>query len=443
MKAFYRSLFLTKYFYWIAGILVGTALLGYFIPVVYAFALLLWPLWLIALGAELLFLYRAGSISARRYLPERLSNGDENNIYIWMHNGYPITMYLTVIDELPVQFQKRDFHIEHHLKKGAEVQLFYTLRPVKRGEYHFGFMNLFAGWKFGMLSRRFQFEESRMVKVYPSFLKVRQYIQMSDAYLMHELGIKKTRRIGHTLEFDNIRNYVLGDDQRSINWKATARSAELMVNQYEDEKAQQIYCLIDKGRVMKMPFEGLSLLDYAINAALMLSHVSVHKQDKAGLLTFSKSLSHFIKADNKRTHLNLILEALYNQRTLYTESNFPGLVGYVAKHIPQRSLLVLFTNFESMVALERQLPYLRLMSQKHLLLVVFFENTELKSIINSDPENSEEVYVQIIAEQFKYDKRMMIKILQQNGILSVLSQPQQLTVNIINKYLEIKSRALI
>jgi uncharacterized protein (DUF58 family) len=443
MMKFYKSLFLTNYFYWVAGITFAMAVIGFFIHVFFAAASLLWLLWLFALGAELLYLYTTGKVVSSRYTPERLSNGDNNSIYIWLRNLYPLKMSLTVIDELPEQFQKRDFRLHHTLAPATESKLYYTLRPVKRGEYNFGRLNVFANLQWGMLSRKFTFEESRMVKVYPSFLKVRYYLQMSDAYLMRELGIKKTRRIGHTLEFDNIRNYVLGDDHRSINWKATARNVDLMVNQYEDEKAQQVYCIIDKGRTMKMPFDGLSLLDYSINAALMLCHVCVSRQDKAGLVTFSKTLSHFIKADNKRTHLNTILDTLYNQRTLYTESNYPGLTSYIGKHIPQRSLLVLFTNFESMVSLERQLPYLRILAQKHLLLVVFFDNTELGTILSSDPADTEEVYVQIIAEQFRYDKRRMVKILQQNGILALLTPPQQLTVNIINKYLEIKSRALI
>jgi uncharacterized protein (DUF58 family) len=125
------------------------------------------------------------------------------------------------------------------------------------------------------------------VPVYPSFLKLRQYELMAVSNRLTDIGIKKMRRIGHSMEFDQVKNYVAGDDYRTVNWKATARKGDLMVNSFTDEKAQHIYCVIDKSRAMKMPFEGLSLLDYAINASLILSSVALVKQDKAGLITIA------------------------------------------------------------------------------------------------------------------------------------------------------------
>ena len=126
-----------------------------------------------------------------------------------------------------------------------------------------------------------------------------------------EAGVKKIRKIGQSMEFEQIKEYVKGDDYRSINWKATARKEGLMVNNYTDERSQQIYCLINKGRVMKMPFDGMTLLDYAINASLVLSNVALTRQDKAGIITFEKSLDTFLQADKKPTQMNLLLESLY------------------------------------------------------------------------------------------------------------------------------------
>ena len=127
---------------------------------------------------------------------------------------------------------------------------------------------------------------------------------------LQEAGVKRIRRLGHSMEFEQIKEYVRGDDYRTINWKATARKDGLMVNNYTDERSQQIYCLINKGRVMKMPFAGMTLLDYAINASLVLSNVALVKQDKAGLITFAENLDTFILADKKPTQMNLLLETL-------------------------------------------------------------------------------------------------------------------------------------
>ncbi|MEJ7677782.1 MAG: hypothetical protein WKG06_07930 [Segetibacter sp.] len=209
------------------------------------------------------------------------------------------------------------------------------------------------------------------------------------------------------------------------------------------KRVNHVYCIIDKGRVMKMPFEGMSLLDYAINASLVLSNVALLKQDKAGLVTFSEQAGAFLQANHKPTQMQSILDILYNQKTRYLESDFEQLYSRIRRKINQRSLIVLFTNFESLTGMRRHLPYLRKIASHHLLLTVFFENTELQSVITSPAENVEDVYIKTVAEKFAYEKRLIAKELQQYGIISILTAPKDLTVNTINKYLELKARQMI
>jgi len=245
------------------------------------------------------------------------------------------------------------------------------------------------------------------------------------------------------MEFEQVKEYVQGDDYRTLNWTATARKGQLMVNNYTDEKSQQVYCIIDKGRVMKMPFEGMSLLDYAINASLVLSNVALLKHDKAGLVTFSEQVGAFLPANSKPVQMQSIREVLYNQKTRYLESDFEQLYAVLRRKISQRSLIILFTNFESLTGMRRHLPYLRKIASHHLLLTVFFENTELKSLVSAPATNVEEVYTKTVAEKFAFEKRLIAKELQQYGILSILTPPQDLTVNAINKYVELKARQAI
>jgi uncharacterized protein (DUF58 family) len=272
---------------------------------------------------------------------------------------------------------------------------------------------------------------------------MRKYELMAISNRLTDIGIKKIRRIGHSLEFEQVKNYVAGDDYRTINWKATARQGNLMVNSYTDEKSQHVYCIIDKSRAMKMPFEGLSLLDYAINASLVLSSVALIKEDKAGLITASEKIGAVIPADRKSSQLNKILEVLYKERTRYLETNMELLYSTVRTVIKQRSLVVFFTNYESMNALNRQLPYLKRIAKFHLLLVVFFENTELKTLSEKQATDLEGIYIKTVAEKFAYDKKLIVKELAKYGIQSILSAPQNLTVNTINKYLELKAKQKI
>ena len=272
---------------------------------------------------------------------------------------------------------------------------------------------------------------------------MRRYQLLALSNRLQEVGVKRIRKLGHSMEFEQIKEYVRGDDYRTINWKATARKESLMVNNYTDERSQQIYCISKKGRVMKMPFGGLTLLDHAINSSLVLSNVALVKQDKAGLITFAQNLDSFIPADKKPTQMNLVLETLYKQKTEFLEPDFEKLFSVIRSRISHRSLLVLFTNFESLESLQRELPALKKIARYHLLLVVFFENTELKSLQESKAAKVEDIYIKTIAEKFAYEKRLMVKELHKHGILSILTSPENLTVNTVNKYLELKTRLSI
>jgi uncharacterized protein (DUF58 family) len=314
---------------------------------------------------------------------------------------------------------------------------------VERGEYVFGNLIVFASSPLRIIKRKFVFQKDQMVPVYPSIIQMQQYDFLATSNRLTEFGLKKIRKIGHTQEFEQIKEYIKGDDVRTINWKATAKRNQFMVNQYQDERSQPIYSVIDTGRVMKMPFNGLSLLDYAINSALAFSNVALKRNDKTGLLTFSKKIETFVPAVQKITHLNTIMESLYNVATDYSDSDFGLLYAHVKRKVNQRSLLLLYTNFEHISGLKRQLPYILAMAKKHVLVVIFFENTELESIIAEDAENLQAIYHKTIAEKFSLEKRLMQKELQKYGIQTILTKPEELTVNTINKYLEIKARGII
>ena len=266
---------------------------------------------------------------------------------------------------------------------------------------------------------------------------------MAFSNKLFEYGLKKIRRIGHTMEFEQIKDYVLGDDIRNINWKATAKKGGLMVNQYQDERSQPIYSVIDKGRVMKMPFEGLSLLDYAINATLVISHIALKKQDKAGMFALGKTIENRVVPERRSSQMHLILETLYNLETNFVESDYSRLYADIKRNINHRSLLLLYTNFETLDALQRQLPYLQAIAKQHLLVVIFFENTELINFTDEKAETIQQIFEKTIAEKFVYEKKLIVNELRKYGIQTILTKPEQLTINTINKYLEIKARGLI
>ena len=394
--------------------------------------------------ADLLLLFASkGTVQGERKLPDKLSNGDKNPIGIKVLNSYLFKVGIKIIDELPFQFQKRDFGLEDHLKPGGTTTYSYSLRPTERGNYIFGSLNIFVSSPIGFFSRRFCFNLADEVPVYPSFLQLKKYDLIAFSNRLLEHGLKRIRRIGHTMEFEQIKEYVLGDNIRNINWKATAKRNQFMVNQYQDEKSQPIYSVIDRGRVMKMPFNGLSLLDYAINATLVISNIAIKKNDKAGMFSFSNSIGNRVVADRRSSQMNLILETLYNLETNFVESDFSRLYIDIKRNLRQRSLLLLYTNFETIDALHRQLTYLQAMAKYHLLVVIFFENTGLRKFATRIPKNTHQIFEQTIAEKFIHEKKLIVRELNKFGIQTILTKPEDLTINTINKYLEIKAKGLL
>jgi uncharacterized protein (DUF58 family) len=441
---FIKSLYIHNTFFCYLALLAAGFILSYWIKAIYPIAWVTTYILVAFFLLDIFLLYATkNGIEASRKAPQKLSNSDLNPITIRFKSAYPFKVLLSIIDELPVQFQKRDFEYKTTALKSEKREFDYTVRPVDRGEYVFGNMNIFISTTLRIVKRRFVFQKDQMVPVYPSIIQMQQYDFLAMSNHLTEFGLKKIRRIGHTQEFEQIKEYIPGDDFRTINWKATAKKSQLMVNQYQDEKSQPIYSIIDTGRVMKMPFNGLKLLDYAINATLAFSNVALKRNDKTGMLSFSKKIETFLPAVQKITYLNTILEKLYNINTAYTDSDFGLLYAHIKRKINHRSLLLFYTNFEHISALRRQLPFLTAIDKKHMLVVIFFENTELESLIASDAEDLQSIYHKTIAEKFSLEKRLMQKELQKYGIQTILTKPEHLTVNTINKYLEIKARGIL
>jgi uncharacterized protein (DUF58 family) len=216
-----------------------------------------------------------------------------------------------------------------------------------------------------------------------------------------------------------------------------------MVNQFQDEKSQNVYCIIDMGRNMKMPFNGMSLLDYSINASLALSQIILKNTDRVGLITYNRKVHTVVPAEKRNNQLNLMLETLYKQETRFAESSLDRVYSFIKNRVHQRSLLIFFINFESIYSLKRQLSVFIQLNKNHLVLLVSYKNTEIEKVANAQAQSLDDVYLKTIAENFNFEKKMFLKELGRHGIQTLFTSPEALTINTINKYLEIKARGLL
>jgi uncharacterized protein (DUF58 family) len=440
----FQSFQLTPRFFATCGANVILFALGFAMPFIIPIAKLLLLAIVVLLIAEWILLYFGSvEIYGKRTMSKMLSLGDDNKITLAVKNKSRVKLKITLYDEIPFQFQLRDFKLQLEIKPSEMREFEYHLRPSKRGVYSFGYTNAITSILFGLAARRIQICTEQQVPVYPSIIQMKKYELLAFSKISKYEGIKKIRRLGHSYEFEQIKQYVIGDDVRSINWKATSRRDQLMVNQYEDERSQQIYTIIDKSRNMHMPFNGLSLLDYAINSSLVISNIALKKYDRTGLITFSHKIGTTLPAERSELQLKKILNSLYHEKPQPLEADYDLLYRAVKNVIHGRSLLFLYLNFESTYALERALPVIQKINHQHLLVVMIFENTELIEYSKKAPAYVSDIYANTIAGKLLNEKKEIVAILRKHGIQTILSRPEDLSINTVNKYLELKSRGLI
>lgn len=382
-------------------------------------------------------------LKVKRTVNERLNLGDENPVLLTITNNTAQPISFNMIEGYPVEMQDRSSEYSGIIIPGASKEYSYTFKPGTRGEFEFGNIFLMVRSVFFMASRSIVLPAKQTIHVYPSVLQMKRYELMVFQQQKTSAGIKKIRRLGNNSEFEQIKNYVQGDELKTINWKATSRRNELMVNQYQEEKSQSIYCIIDKSRNMQMEFDGLSLLDYSINSSLVFSNIALRKGDKAGLITYADKIGTMLPAERSAGQMRRIQESLYNQRTHFKEANFELLYQSLRKSVSSRSLLVLFTNFETEFSMRRALPMLRQLNKKHVLVVVFFENSELQDLAYRPSRSIQEVYQSAVAERMMSLKSRIAQELRRNGIQTVLTLPNELSINTINKYLELKAKGAV
>ncbi|MBK9190776.1 MAG: DUF58 domain-containing protein [Crocinitomicaceae bacterium] len=438
-----RNLYLTYRFFILLLLLVVVFATGFVFPVFFLIGQIAVASLLALVLLEIVILFvKKNPVQVKRTVSSQLSLGDENKVKLKIAHSYNFPVYLDIYDNLPFQFQIRDQHFEVLLGADEETSIAYEVRPTERGEYVFSDVFVYVAALTKLIQRKVVVKEKETVATYPSILQMKKY-ELKVFAKTAMTGIKKIRRLGHNNEFEQIKNYVQGDDIRTVNWKATSRRNELMVNQYQDERAQHIYSVIDKSRSMRMPFNDLTLLDYSINSTLAFSNICLRKGDKVGLMTYSDKLGTKIAAERNANQLTRIIELLYRQKTRFLEANFEMLYHGIRNHIKGRSLIMLYTNIESEYALKRVLPLLKKINQLHVLVVVFFENTEIDKAAEMEPKHVRDIYLKTFAEKYKMDKKKIARELRKNTIQTVLTTPEKLSIDTINKYLELKARGVI
>ncbi len=438
------SLYLHPNLFYLGSIVIFLFALSFVWEPAFQIALIFGGLLLLYAILQIIILFSSSvAFEAQRELPEVLSLGEFHKVSVSLYNLSSLSLSLTLTESLPYQLGVRNATRTLKIENEGVHQFTYEIRPTVRGIHKFGDYYLFLNIWLPVVERKLVVPCNEEIDVYPSIIQMKKFELYASKRLSNEVGVKKTRRLGHGSEFEQIKQYIPGDDPRTINWKASARAGNIMTNHYQEERSQPVYQILDSSRAMKMPFNGLSLLDHSINSALALSNIILKKGDKTGLLSFDKKVHTVIEANNSSYQLKKMLKALYSQEESQFEANYELLYFSARRHITKRSFIILYTNFESIYALERVLAQLTAISKRHLLLVVSFENTELTDFSKKHARSVTDIYDQTMAKKLIREKSLIHTELDRHGIMNISVTTETLTADVINKYLEVKSRGAI
>lgn len=405
---------------------------------------LLTPVLLVVVAAALVVDARVTAVPdrliARRTVADRLSLGAENAVVLTLMNRGPRSLAVRLRDEHPVEFRASDTFLRGTVEPGQELRLRYTLNPPRRGDYRFGRVVLRYRSALGLFERQHAYPLEHPVRVYPNLLDLRRYDLLVRRGLEMEAGTRVARRFGAGTELERLREYVPDDELRRVNWKATARRGIAISNEFETERSQNVVVLLDAGRLMSAVADGLTKLDHALNAGLLLTYAAGRRGDRVSLLAYADRVKAFLPPGRgKRTFLS-ILESLYRLEPEPTESDHARAFTYLQGRGLRRSLLVLFTDLSDPEPSRALVAHLVRAARQHLVALVTVADPSITVPATREPQDAQQLYEQVVAQRLLAERQKILTMLGGRGIITLDLPANQLSAQVVATYLELKSR---
>jgi uncharacterized protein (DUF58 family) len=380
-----------------------------------------------------------GRLRIRRERPARLSLGVENDIGLVIENNGGLARTLLLRDLPPSQFPARPVLLEVVVPAHRWARVSYRLLPTERGNFSFGDLAARCRGPLGLAQADRLLPLAETVQVYPNLLEVRRYEALVRTTLVRAGGYHAKRLPGGGREFSHYRDYVPDDDYRSVSWKATARRHKPITAVHESEHSQDILLCLDAGRMMAARVGALTKLDHAINAVLMLTHVSQNFQDNLGLLVFSHKVHLYLPPAKGRAQHARFLQALYSLKPEFCHVNYREAFNYLIGRHPKRALTMVFTDLLDDVASREYLEASALLRRFHLPLTLAVADVPLQQLAARQPGDPGTLYDILVARDLLHSRTELLRNLERQRALVVDTVPERLTIDAVNRYLALKT----
>lgn len=397
---------------------------------------------LVALG-DALTLPARKSFSVERGAGRIASLGKHHPVTLTLCNESRHAQEVTIRDGVPDELHPEPQGFQVRMQGRSRAVLRYVLRPSRRGAFLADRVHLRARSRLGFWQRLLDYPHETAIHVYPDMKQLGQYALLARTNRLSLLGVRQARRIGHDHDFERLRDYTIDDNYKHIDWRATARRRKLTVKDFQTSQSQQIVFLVDGGRLMTNEATGLSLLDHALNAMLMLSYVALRQGDQVGLVHFSDDIHSFIPPRGGMRQMNRILHASFDRFPRLVESRYDQAFRYLAAHCRKRSLVVLLTNIIDEVNANQVDRYLANLVGRHLPLAVLLRDHRLFDPVEPEHPNDEQLWRYAAAAEIIAWRHQVLTDLESKGVLALDVFPEQMTAPLVNRYLQIKARHLL
>ncbi len=364
-------------------------------------------------------------------------------VELTISNRSPHALEVWVRDDVPRDCAATPEEIGLRLPPQSRATHHYQLAAGRRGAFQMEAIYLRVVSRLGLWQRYLTFPAQSSLHVYPDMLQLSEYALLARTNRLSMLGVRRARRIGQDNEFERLRDYTLDDNYKHIDWRSTARRGKLTVKDFQVNQSQRVLFLLDCGRMMTNTAGGISLLDHALNAALMLSYVALAQGDSVGLLCFADEIQRFVPPRGGMNQMNQLLHASFDRFPRLVESRYDEAFVYLNSRCRKRSLVVLITNVIDEVNSHQIEQYLTRLVGRHLPLAVLLRDHGIFDAVAAPPQDDASLYQAAAADEIVSWRRGVLTDLERKGVLSLDVFPEQMTAGLVNRYLEIKARHLL
>jgi len=433
----------SKRFLLLASLGLIPALLAVFSPVFFLAALVYLGVCAALMAGNYLLGVRPDQLRISRQVAGRVSLGEPETVTLEVRNYSPFPLRFSLTDTPPAGWEVEGLPLDGVVRPNEDLRLTYRVTPNSRGRFQFGDLYARLEQPPGLAVRQMQVAAPQEVRVYPDMREVTKYETMARRSRLTELGIRRSRLTGRGTEFERIRDYTPDDEYRQIDWKATARRHRPMSRVYEVERSQNVFIVVDAGRMMAGRVGQLSKLDYAINAALMLAHVALKGGDRVGLMIVSDDVDAYLPLGKSHAQFKLCTELLYGVEARLCHVDYRAALEQIAIRCKRRSLVVFFTDLVDEDTSAELVTYMRLLRPVHLPLCVTLQDHQVVDASRRPCETAAQMYERTVALDLLGERRRVLESLQKLGAVILDSAPQDLSVSVVNQYLELKYRQML